>query len=205
MGRYKVDFSEVEEFGNLNEGEYEGLVAKLVFREPKSKDKFPQIAAQLEITDGEFEGRMAFQNLSLSPKALFRVARFLRVFDIEPDVLDEIDYDDATGEIEEPDDLTWIIGEPVLFTVSHETYKKETQDRAMVTEWLGDNGVDDDDDDDDPEEEDPEDPEDEEDEPEEEPEPPKKKAKPAAKKKTTAAKKATGTSKKKRQPRRDLR
>ncbi len=181
MGRYTVDFNEAEEYERTPEGEYEGTITEAKFREPRNAGKAPSISLTLEISDGENEGDKSWQNLYLSKKALRRTADILLIFEI--DLSDAMDFD--TDDPDQIDDegnildgpIADLIGEPVIFTVSHDTYKDKPSDTSTITEWLGETSTDDDDE---PEEAD----EPDEDEEEEEAPPPKRKrqAAPARKK-----------------------
>lgn len=141
MPRYSVDFNDVETFDTKPEGEYEGTVEAVKFREPRSEGKHPQIALTLVITDGEFDDQRAWVNISLSPKALFRAKKLFDIFEV--DLSDALDFD--TDDPDQIDDdgnildgpLADLVGEPVIFTIAHETYRKEVQERALITEWLG--------------------------------------------------------------------
>ena len=201
MARYKTDFSKVETFDLKPEGEYEGVIKELKFRPPRQGKQYPQISVTCVVTGGDFDKQKAWQNLSFSPKALYRMVEFFQLFGIHKDDLKAIsDIDD-----EDPDQVddegniliepvVNVLDEPVLFTISHSTFQGKTNEQATVTEWLGEGDlgggpVEDDDEDEGSEADDESDEDDEDDEEEEAPRPVRRAA--PARRETTPARKTT--------------
>lgn len=184
MARTTIDFSEVEEFEAVPAGEYEAEITKIEYREPASEDKYPYLNVEVTITeDGDEQGRKVWGIWSFSPKAMWRMKQaWENLGVIEPDEEIEIDWDDDTNLLLEPD----FVGVPCLVTVVEEPYEGRMRSRAEAFVSL----------DDAPEAEEPEE------EPEPEPEPEKPARRTAARKapaeKKSAGKKPAG----KKQPRR---
>lgn len=102
-----LDFDGVEDFDNIQAGVYPAVIEKLTYRpaldETESKDgkaKSASVSVEYTITDPEYEGRKVWQNLYFTPKAMWRAARFFKVFDVD---YRELTVDEDTGIVTDPD------------------------------------------------------------------------------------------------------
>jgi hypothetical protein len=134
FGLGTVNFADVEQFEGLGLGSYVGHIEYIRYREPRQEGKFAQLSVCLVADEGEAKGEKTWQNLSFSPKALWRMAKFFGLFGIEG-----VDFDSGIDP-EDPFDLLDpdLTGEPVEFTVSANPspgYPNGTQ--TEVTAWLG--------------------------------------------------------------------
>ena len=72
----RVDFSEVQDFDLIKEGNYRAIITGQEIRESKSSE-FPYINWTYTFVGSEYDNRKAWLMTSLSPKALFRLKAFL--------------------------------------------------------------------------------------------------------------------------------
>lgn len=102
MGKLHIplDFDGVEDFDVIPAGVYPAVIEKLTYKEAKEAGKFPQVSVEYTVTDPEFEGRKLWQNLSFSPKAVFRMAKFFAAFGED---YAELEVDEDTGVVTDPD------------------------------------------------------------------------------------------------------
>lgn len=130
MARIPVDFSDVQEFEALPEDEYDAIIEKAEMRLPTEEGKSPYINLQFKITEeGEFKGRVVFSILSFSPKALFRMKQaFENLGIIEPDDAIDVDYDEETMAVTEPE----LVGVPCRLTLGTRTYEGNLQNEVKV-------------------------------------------------------------------------
>lgn len=102
-----LDFDGVEDFDNIPAGVYPAVIEKLTYRpalsESESKDgkaKSASVSVEYTVTDPEYEGRKLWQNLYFTPKAMWRAARFFKVFEVD---YRELTVDEETGIVTDPD------------------------------------------------------------------------------------------------------
>ena len=125
MAKVRVDFSDVESFEAIPDGQYACVVAAATLKDSKSSDH-PYINLELDVAEGEHEGRKLWAILSLHPKALFRTLEGFKAFGIEDEKVDlEVDED---GTVLEPE----FTGKAVLANV--ETREYEGKLRNGVTD-----------------------------------------------------------------------
>lgn len=108
MGRLKIplDFEGVG--GEVEAGVYAAVIENLKYRPEvdakesrDGKPKSAQIAVEYTITEeGDFQGEKLWQNLHMTPKAMFRVKDF---FDAFGEDYAELVVDEETGIVLEPD------------------------------------------------------------------------------------------------------
>lgn len=112
MPAFSVNFSDVQSFEALPAGVYS--VAIIDMEEVSSSPSgFPYFKVTMEILDGEFAGRRQWSNLSLSPKAMWKLQEALIAFGESPDSL--------TGEFDfDPEKY---LGVECLITVTQTTYE----------------------------------------------------------------------------------
>jgi hypothetical protein len=93
MGSFTINFSDVQSFDALPAGVY--TVALIDLEENVGgASGFPYFKATLEVLDGEFANRRLWTNLSLSPKAAWKLQEALIAFGESPDDLTaEFDFD----------------------------------------------------------------------------------------------------------------
>lgn len=128
MARVTVDFSEVEEFALIDEGDYLAEIEKVEYREPQSEDKYPYLNVTCIIREeGEFEGQRCWGIWSFSPKALWRAkAAWENLGIIAEDAEIELDVDEDTNLVTEPG----FAGLPCIITVKHEPYEGNLRARV---------------------------------------------------------------------------
>lgn len=112
MPAFSVNFSDVQSFEALPAGVYS--VAIIDMEEVSSSPSgYPYFKVTMEILDGEFAGRRQWSNLSLSPKAMWKLQEALIAFGESPDSL--------TGEFDfDPEKY---LGVECLITVAQTTYE----------------------------------------------------------------------------------
>lgn len=93
MAFTKIDFSDVESFEPLPEGEYDIEIDKVEVRMNKAGDGM-YLNWELLVLDGEFENRRLWMITSLKPTALFRLKQVLEDLDVLEDDEVELEYDD---------------------------------------------------------------------------------------------------------------
>lgn len=134
LPRGTTNFSEIEQFQALVEGEYEGHVEYVRFKDGSDRNKSDQLSVCLVSDEEDTQGEKTWQNLYFTDKSMYRMAEFFGLFGIE-----SIDWDTAISD-EEPFDLLDpdLSGEPVRFAVYADgKYNGKPSFKAEVTEWLG--------------------------------------------------------------------
>lgn len=136
MPTIPIDFSGVESFDSLPIGEYEGSIDKVELRPATQPTKFDQIQVSYIVTDGEFTGRKQSEFLSMSPKAAFRLKKFFDRFGDLVANLAELDFDDDSNLLLEPD----LVALDVRFKVYQDPkeYQGEHQIRTELIEVYDD-------------------------------------------------------------------
>jgi len=101
-----LDFDGIEDFDNIPAGVYPAVIEKLTYRPAKEasesqdgKAKSASVSVEYTVTDPEYEGRKLWQNLYFTPKAMWRAARFFKVFGED---YRELDVDEETGIVLSP-------------------------------------------------------------------------------------------------------
>lgn len=111
----KVDFSDTEASGIVEEGDY--LIEVDEVEQKDSSTGNPMLVFTFKITEGDFKGKKLFHNCSLQPQALFNLRGLLEALGMEvPQGVMEFD----------PADL---IGETCGASVVHELYEGKTKAR----------------------------------------------------------------------------
>lgn len=90
-----VDFSDVDSFEPLPEGQYDVEIDKVEVRENKAGDGL-YLNWELIVLDGEYENRRLWMITSLKPQALFRLKQVLEDLGVTDDEDEEVEleYDD---------------------------------------------------------------------------------------------------------------
>lgn len=110
MAKFKVNFSEIENFEPLDAGVYPVIVVDFEEREGPAG---PYIVYTLEISEGPEANRKLWTNLSLSPKAAWKLQEALLAFGVDRDDLEaEFDFD--------PEEF---LGAECCAVVSQDTYQ----------------------------------------------------------------------------------
>lgn len=125
MPRVTVDFSEVESFEAIEEGEYPVVIEQVEYVEPASDDKYPYLNVQMEVSEGEHEGRKLWTIWSFSPKALFRMQQAFENLGLPVDEV-EFDVDEDTNLVIQPE----ITGLAAIAVVSIEAYDGKDRNRV---------------------------------------------------------------------------
>lgn len=138
MPHIPLDFSNVETFDSLPVAKYFGSIDKIEYREATDPTKFPQLQVVYLVIDGEFLGRKQSEFLSMSPKAAFRLKKWVDRFGFE-EPLAGLDIDEETNQLLDPD----LVGVNVIFEVYQDPklYQGERQMRVRLVEVLDDDGA----------------------------------------------------------------
>lgn len=126
-----LDLSNVESYDSLPVGRYFGQIDKVEYRPTDTPGKFDQIMVTYMVSDGELLGRKQSEFLSLSPKAAFRLKKWLEKFaDISE--FTELEVDEDTNLVTSPD----FVGVDVLFEIYQDPklYQGEIQFRCRLVE-----------------------------------------------------------------------
>jgi hypothetical protein len=131
MPQITLDLTGVETYDNLPISKYYGSIDKIEYREATEPGKFAQLMITYMVIEGELVGRKTSEFLSLSPKAAFRLKKWLNRFGIEDDLV-ALDVDEDTNLLMEPD----LIGINVIFEVYQDPklYQGERQIRTRLLE-----------------------------------------------------------------------
>lgn len=118
-GPLKIDFSQVQEFDLIPEGNYNAIVTAQEVRESQSSE-YPYINWTLTINGGEHDNRKLWTMTSLSPKAAFRLKEMLVALGEKKE--------DLTGDFElDPEKY---VGKGVIIQVIHEKYEGTMRERV---------------------------------------------------------------------------
>ena len=106
MSPFKIDMSDVGEgFDPIPAGVYPVVVSSLRQSEEDGPSGYPYIIVEMTVADGEFENRKLWTNLSMSPKAAFKVKEFLLAVGVSEEDLggefefDPDEYEGATADV----------------------------------------------------------------------------------------------------------
>lgn len=135
MPTIPVNLSNVEAFENLPLGEYLGQIDKIVFKEARSADKFPQFMVTYTVIDGDQLGRKSSEWLSLSPKAAFRLKKWFAKFGLDDTDNLSVGDPDATGDPEDGDELSDpdLAGLQVIFKVYEDKPRPGETEKSIRT------------------------------------------------------------------------
>ena len=122
MGRVTIDFSDVQDFDVMDEGEYPVIIDKAEFREAREEGKFPYINLEMSVSEGNNKGRKLWMILSFSPKALWRMKDVFENLGVYNDSV-EVDYDEDTMLVVDPE----LAGLPAVAVVTHREWEGRTQ------------------------------------------------------------------------------
>ena len=122
MANISIDMTGVKtnSFEAIPKGKYDVAIFNVEYKEGKAA---PYLAITYKVQEGPFAGRQVFDNVSFSPKALFKLKGLLAVVMPEVDTNGKLSFD--------PDDL---VGKQCAIVVTHEEYNGESQ--ARVTKVL---------------------------------------------------------------------
>jgi len=106
MSPFKIDMSDVGEgFDPIPAGAYPIVVSSLKQSEEDGPSGYPYIIVEMTVAEGDFENRKLWTNLSMSPKAAFKVKEFLLAVGVSEEELggefefDPDEYEGATANI----------------------------------------------------------------------------------------------------------
>lgn len=125
MARVNVDFSEIESFEAIPEGEYPVVIEEVEYVEPASEDKYPYLNVEMTVTGGEYDGRKLWTIWSFSPKALWRMKQVFENLELPIDEV-EFEVDDDTNLVTEPE----LVGLPAIAVVTIEPYEGKDRNRV---------------------------------------------------------------------------
>jgi hypothetical protein len=125
MSPFKIDMSDVREgFEPIPAGVYPIVVSTLKQSEEDGPSGYPYIILEMTVANGDFENRKLWTNLSMSPKAAFKVKEFLLGVGVpEEDLGGEFEFD--------PDEYE---GATADVAVKQESYEGEP--RSRVTHFI---------------------------------------------------------------------
>ena len=121
MTQIQIDFSEVQDFQALPEGNYPVTIDHV---EMKQGDAAPYLNFDTIVSDGEYAGRHLFTNLSLSEKSLWRLKSVLANLHVLEDQM-VFEVDEESNYVLTPE----FAGLPAIAVVSTELYKGKLQNR----------------------------------------------------------------------------
>jgi hypothetical protein len=124
MAKVRVDFSDVESFEAIPDGEYPVVIVSAVLKESQ-RSEHPYINLEMDVAEGEHEGRKLWSILSLHPKALFRTKENFENLGVYQDEID-LDVDDDTGDVLEPE----LVGLPAVAVVTSQEYEGKLRNRV---------------------------------------------------------------------------
>jgi len=118
---FKIDMSDVGEgFEPIPAGAYPVVITTIKQSEEDGPSGYPYLILEMTVSDGEFENRKLWTNLSMSPKAAFKVKEFC--------LAAGVDEDELAGEFEfEPDDYE---GAALEVAVKQESYEGVVRNRV---------------------------------------------------------------------------
>ena len=95
MSPINIDFEDAKPLEPLEEGEYSATVIKA--EEGVSQAGNPKIDLRWEVTEGEHEGRLIFDNLTFTQKSLWRVKQLFEAAGMDAEGEAAIDADELVG------------------------------------------------------------------------------------------------------------
>lgn len=121
---YVVDFSNVEErdFSPIPRGRY---VVEITNAEIREGNEFPYLMVESTVASGDFADKKLWDNMSFSPKALWKLKQFYRGLSVS-------DEDLSTGFTVDPDEL---IGQTVLVNVQVKP-DQQGEPRNVVSRYM---------------------------------------------------------------------
>ena len=123
MSPFKIDMSDVAEgFEPIPAGVYPIVVSSLKQSEEDGPSGYPYIILEMTVADGEFENRKLWTNLSMSPKAAFKVKEFLLGVGVAED-----EINDPEGFEFDPDEYE---GANAAVAVKQESYEGVIRNRV---------------------------------------------------------------------------
>lgn len=119
MANIQVDMTGVQatNFEALPKGRYNAAIFNVEYKEGKAA---PYLAVTYKVQDGQYAGRQVFDNVSFSPKALFKLKNLLSVVSPETDTTGKLSFD--------PDAL---VGSQCAIVITHEDYNGEPQAKVQ--------------------------------------------------------------------------
>ena len=114
-----------DDFKTLPIGKYNCFVYELEGK--TSSNGNPMIAITLKVNEGEYENRQLWTNVTLIPKAWFKVEEFFEAVDY--------DLENLPSTVETPQEIVAevqdeVLGSKVTAVVNHRTYKGEEQENV---------------------------------------------------------------------------
>jgi hypothetical protein len=131
MGKFAVDFSDVQTFEPLPEGDFRCRVEEVVVKRNKADDG-DYLNWTLEVIEGEFAGRKLWLMTSLKTKALWKLKEVFEALGIEGDQ-QELEWDDDTMLVTTPE----LVDIVLVARVTQELYQDRLQNKVGDV-WLAD-------------------------------------------------------------------
>lgn len=146
--RITVDFSDVQDFDVLPNGEYSAIIAKATLRQVGMEpEKFPYINVEMDVQEaldvkeevGDVKGRKQWMIMSTSPKALGITKQYLENLEIYADefTIDAEETDTGDLMVTDPE----LVGLPVRIKVSQRDYEGKKQNQVDGIWALGNAGA----------------------------------------------------------------
>jgi len=124
MPQLQIDFSAVEDFAALPDGNYSVTVDHVEMRDSKTSD-VPYLSWDLIVTGEEYSGRHLFFTTSLSEKSLWRLKAVLTNLNVLEEQMN-FEIDDESRYVISPE----LSGLSAIAVVSTEIYQGRTQNRV---------------------------------------------------------------------------
>lgn len=127
-----VNFSDVQSKAAVPAGDYAGVIADCVVKEKQGSDH-PYLNWDIQIAEGDHEGRHVYLTTSFKPEALWKMMETFQNLGLTDEEYN-LKFDDATGQLLEPE----VIGLPCTAQVFNEPYNNRMT--SKVSSILGPNG-----------------------------------------------------------------
>lgn len=126
MPTLDLNFNDIPSFEPLPKGKYSVVVRSVELRPSQSSDN-PYLNFQLEVTEGEYAGRVLFLMSSTSPKSLWRLLEHLKALGVElPDNRLLLETEEDTNFLINPQ----MVGLPAIANVIQEVYEGRLQNKV---------------------------------------------------------------------------
>jgi hypothetical protein len=94
-GGFRINFGAIKDLDPISDGKYDAVISKAEFG--MSQKQQPKCDLRWTIEGGDFDGRIVFDTLSFSEKALWRVKEVLVALGFDEDFNDELTPDMLLG------------------------------------------------------------------------------------------------------------
>lgn len=121
----KEQYEEENDFDTIPKGKYPCFVYEM--EGGQSKNNNPTIYITLKIAKGEYQNRQLWTNITLTPKAWWKVDEFMKAVDYN--------MDELPSSVETPEEVVAhikddVLGSKVMVKLGHREYQGETQENV---------------------------------------------------------------------------